>query len=56
MLDEMERGRLCGDQVCDAVIRKDTFPIEMTCRAVCPDKNNIVLGLDNGSAGVCEWR
>ena len=56
MLDEIERGRLCGDQECDAAVRKDTFPIEMSCRAVCPDKGNFVLRLDNGSVAVCEWR
>ena len=54
MLEEMERARLCGDQDCDAVVRKDTYPLEMTCRAVCPDKNKIVLGLRNGNVAVCE--
>ena len=56
MLDEMERARLCGDQECDAVGRKDTFPVEMQCRAVCPDKKKIVLGLRNGNVAVCERR
>ena len=55
-LDEMERARLCGVQECDAAVRKDTFPIEISYRAVCPDKKNVVLGLDNGSVAVCEWR
>ena len=34
ILDETERVQLCGDQECDASVRKDTFPIEMSCRAV----------------------
>ena len=38
VLDEMRRARLCGEQECDAIIRKDTFPIEAKFRAVCPDK------------------
>ena len=54
MLDEMERARLCGDRECDAVDRQDTFPSEMCCRAVCPDKNKTVLGLRNGNVAVCE--
>ena len=54
-LDETERVRLCGDQEYDAAVRKDTFPIEMSCRAVCPDKKNVVPSLDNGSVAVCEW-
>ena len=56
MLDEMERARLCGDQECDAVVRKDTIPIEMLCRIVWPDKKKIVLGLRDGSVAVCERR
>ena len=56
VLDEMEQERLCGEQVCDAAVRKDIFPIEISCRAVCPDKNNVVLGLDSGSVAFCEWR
>ena len=54
MLNEMERARLCGDQVCDPVVLKDTFPIEMICTAVSPDKKKIVLGLDNGKVAVCK--
>ena len=34
ILEEMERARLCGDRECDAGGRKDTFPAEMSCRAV----------------------
>ena len=56
MLDEMERARLCGYQEYDAVVRRDTLPTEMRCRAVCPDKKKIVLGLKNGSVAVCERR
>ena len=56
MLDEMERARLCGDQECDVVVRKDGLPIEIRCTAVCPDKNMIFLGLTNGNVAVCEWR
>ena len=52
ILDEMERARLCGDRECD--VRKDTFPIEMRYRAVCPDKKKIILGLSNGNVAVCE--
>ena len=47
MLDGMERARLCGDQECDTVSRKDTFPIEISCRNVCRYKKKIVLGLRN---------
>ena len=54
ILDEMERARLCGDQDCDAIVRKDTFPFEMTYTAVCPDPKKIVLGFDNGSVAICE--
>ena len=54
MLDEMERARLCGHQECDAVGRNDVFPFEMRCRAVCPDKKKVVLGLDNGNVAVCQ--
>ena len=56
MLDEMKRARLCGDRKCDGVVRKDTFPIETVRRAVCPDTNKVVLGLQNGSVVVCERR
>ena len=56
MLDEMERARLCGDRKCDVVVRKDTYPIKMECRAVCPDKKKIVLGLENGNVVICERR
>ena len=54
MLEEMERARLCGDQECDPVVGKDTFPIEMGCRVGCPDKKKILLGLRNGNVVVCE--
>ena len=43
MLNEMERARLCGDQECDVVGRNDTFPIKAKCRAIDPDKKNILL-------------
>ena len=56
MLDKMEQARLSGDRECDAVVRKDTFPIEMRCKAVCPDKKKIILGLTNGNVAVCERR
>ena len=56
MLDEMERARLCGDQECNAIVRKDTIPIETSCRAVCPDKKKNVVGLEKGKVAVCEWR
>ena len=56
VLNEMERARLCEDQVRESVVRKDTYPIEMRYSAVCPGKNKFVLGLDNGSVAVCEWR
>ena len=53
MLEEMERARLYRDQECDADSRKDTYPIEMFCRSVCPGEKKIVLGLQKGS---CERR
>ena len=56
MLEEIERARLCGDQQCNALGRKDTFPIETWCTAVCPDKEKIAVGLKNGSVAVCERR
>lgn len=52
--DEIERARLSGDQVCDAVFRKDRFPIQISRRAVCPYKSKAVLGRDNGIDAVCE--
>ena len=43
VLDEIRRARLCGAQACDAIVRKDTFPIETEFRAVCPGKKKVVL-------------
>ena len=56
VLDEMKHARLCGEQECDAVARKYTFPIETKFRAVCPTKKKVVLILNNGSMVVCERR
>ena len=56
VLDEMKRARLSGDKECDTVLRKDSLPIEVCCRAVCPDGSKIVLGLQNGNVVVCERR
>ena len=56
ILDEMEQTRLCGDQICDSDVRKDTYPFEMQCRAFSPDLKKIVLGLDNGIVAICERR
>ena len=56
ILDEMEQARLCRDQSCYAFVRKDTFPIEMRCKAVFPDLKKYILGLDNGSVAICERR
>ena len=54
MQDQMERAQLGGDQECDGFIRKDTFQIEMRCRAICPDKKEIFLALDYGRVAVRE--
>ena len=56
VLHEMERARLCGDKECDTFVRTDTFPIEMTYRAVCTDRRKIVQGLFYGSVVVFERR
>ena len=56
VLDEMRRARLYGKQECDAIVRKDTLPISTLFSAVCLDKKNVVLRLDNGSIVVCERR
>ena len=56
VLDEMRRARLSGEQECDAILRKDTFPTDTEFRAVCPDKKKVVLLLTNGIMVVCERR
>ena len=56
VLDEMERARLWGGYEYDAVVRKDTFPIELCRKAVCQDKKKIVLDQRNGNVVVCERR
>ena len=41
VLDEMKRARLCGEQECDSVARKYTFPIETEFRAVCLSRKKL---------------
>ena len=41
-LDGMRRARLCDEQECEQIVRKDTFPIETELRAVCPDKKKVL--------------
>ena len=56
ILDKMERAQQRIDKSCDAVVRKDTFPIEMRCAAVCLYQKKILQGIANGIVAICERR
>ena len=56
ILDQIERARLCGHQVYDVAVRKETFPIEIQRTAVSPDQKKYVIGLKIGSVVICERR
>ena len=55
VLDEMKRVRIYDYQECDAIERKDGFPIETYCSIVCLQKDKIVYGLGNRFVAVFEW-
>ena len=56
VLDEMRRARLSGEQECDVIVGKDTFPIETEFTVVSPDKKKVVLVMKKGRIVVCERR